>query len=175
MLPADRFNDDRGDAVRIRLEGVRNGLGVVVRERDGGVAEALRYAGGIGQPERGDARARFHQQRIDVPVIAAFELDGDVAFGEASGDAKSAHGGFGAGVNEPKHFHRRDEGANGFGQFDFAFRGRAEAGAIGEGAFEGFDDFRMAMAEQQKVPMSRCNRCIRCHRRRKCGSLRRAR
>ena len=70
-------------------------------------ANALRDARGIGDAERRHARSGLHQQRIDVAVVAAFELDGQVAPGEAARQAERAHGGFGAGIHQPHHLDGR--------------------------------------------------------------------
>ena len=34
-----------------------------------------RHAGGIGQPQCGDAGAGLHQQQVGMPVVAAFKFD----------------------------------------------------------------------------------------------------
>ena len=47
-------------------------------------AKRLRHALRVGDPQRRHARAGLHQQRIDVAVIAAFELDDQVAAGESA-------------------------------------------------------------------------------------------
>ena len=87
-----------------------------------------------------------------MAVIAAFELDGDVAAGEAAGDAQGAHGGCGAGVDQAHHLHGGHHGADGLGQFDFEFRGSAETGAAGQGFLNGVEDLRVAMADEQRAP-----------------------
>ena len=124
----------------------------VERQRDGGFGESLRDAGGVGDPQRRHAGAGLHQQRIDVAVIAAFELDGEIAAGEAARQAQRAHGRFGAGVHQPHHFHRGHGLRDQLGQFDFALGGRAEAGAGFEHLAQRVDHRRRAMAQQQRSP-----------------------
>ena len=124
-----RLDDHRGDLSAAFRERLLDGGDRIVRQRDGGFGERLRNARRIGDAERRHARSGFHQQRIDVPVIAAFELDGQVAAGESARHAQRAHGGFGAGIDQAHHFHRRHDLRDQLGQFDFAFGGRAETGA----------------------------------------------
>lgn len=61
-----------------------------------------------------------------MAVVAAFELDGEVAAGEAAGHAQGAHGGFGARVHQAHHLHGGDGGGDLFGELDFAFGGRSK-------------------------------------------------
>ena len=138
-------------------------------------ANACGHARGIGDAQRRHAGAGLHQQRIDVAVIAAFELDGQVAPGESARHAQRAHGGFGAGVHQAHHLHRRHGLRDQLRQLDFALGGRAEAGAD----FENLAQRRRSPAAgdgpASAAPRSTRNRCSRCRRRRRCASLRRAR
>ena len=115
-------------------------------------AKARGHAGGIGDAQRGHAGAGFDQQRIDVAVIAAFEFDGEIAAGESARHAQSAHGGFGAGVDQAHHFHGRNDLRDQLGQFDFVPGGRAEAGAGFENLAQRVDHRRRAMAQEQRPP-----------------------
>ncbi len=126
----------------------------------------LRNAGGIGKAESRDAGSGFDEQRIDVAVIAAFELDGEVAAGEAAGDAQGAHGGFGAGVDQAHHLHGGHDLADGLGELDFLFGGRAEAGAALQGFGESIEHSAVSGGRAAADPRSRCSRCTRCHRHR---------
>src|ERR1019366_5416246 len=84
--------------------------------------------------------------------IAAFELHRKVAAREPARRPYGRHGGFGAGVDQPHHFHARYGIADGFGQIDFPLRRRAEAGARFERLAHGFYDRRVAVPEQQRSP-----------------------
>ena len=68
-----------------------------------GDARAGRHA------ERHRARARLHQERVGVTVIAALELDDLVALGRRARDADRAHRRFGARADEAHPFHRRHQ------------------------------------------------------------------
>ena len=115
-------------------------------------ANDRRNAGGVGDAQRRHAGAGLDQQRIDVAVIAAFELDGEVAAGESARHAQRAHGGFGAGVDQAHHLHGRNDLRDQLGELDFALGGRAEAGAGFENIAQSVDDLRRTMAQQQRPP-----------------------
>ena len=140
------------DLVPTRAESVFHGACVVEGQSDGGVAERLGDAGGVGYTERRHARAGLHQQGIHVAVITSFELHYQIAPGEAAGQPYGRHGGFGPGADQARHLDGGHGVADGFGQLHLALGGRAETGAPGERAFEGVDDDRMTVAEQQRSP-----------------------
>ena len=133
-------------------EGLLDGFDRIEGQGDGGIGEARGDALRIRDPEGGHARAGLDEQGIDVAVIAAFELDDEVAAGEAAGQADRGHGGFGAGVDQAHHFDGRDGIADGCGELDFGFGGRAETGADVERSVDGGEDLGMAVAEQQRAP-----------------------
>ena len=56
-------------------------------------SHGVRHAGRVGDAEGGDAGAGLHQKAIGVAVVAAFELDDEIAAGGGAGDADGAHGG----------------------------------------------------------------------------------
>ena len=91
------LDDDGGDLLAASRRG-RRALGVVVGEDDGVRREVCGHAGGVGLAVGECAGAGGDEQRIDVAVVAAVELDDEVAFGEAAGEADGGHGGLGAGV-----------------------------------------------------------------------------
>ena len=62
-------------------------------------------AGGIRNAQRRHAGARLHQQRIDVAVITAFKLNGEIATGEAARQTQRAHRRLGTGVHQARHLH----------------------------------------------------------------------
>ena len=66
--------------------------------------------------------------------------------------AQRAHGGFGAGVHQPDHLHRRHRLRDQLRQFHFALGGRAEAGADFENLPQRVDHRRKTMPQQQRTP-----------------------
>src|SRR5215467_5501583 len=64
------------------------------------------------------SRARRHQQRVGMPVVAALELQDLLASGEAAGQAQRAHRGLGAGGDEAHLLDARDQADHAVGQLD---------------------------------------------------------
>src|SRR5690606_11779962 len=96
-----RLDDDAGygvvleslthliDIVEIKNQRVRGGIG--------------RYAGRAGVAEGERPRSRLHEQRVRMSVVAAFELDDEIAPGEAAREANGGHRRLGAGRDEAHH------------------------------------------------------------------------
>src|SRR5271165_41717 len=87
-----------------------------------------------------------------MAVIAALELDGECAAGKATRDTQRAHGGFGAGINQPHHLHRRNTLVDQLGQFEFASRGSTEAGAYLQDFLERVNDHFRPVTQHQRTP-----------------------
>ena len=73
-------------------------------------------------------------------MVAAVELDDDLASREAAGQAQGAHGGLGAGVEQPDHLHRRDQIDDPVGQLHLPGGGGAEGGTVGQRPGHGVPD-----------------------------------
>ena len=147
-----------------------NGRAMVVSAKRFG--HALR----VGDPERRHAGAGLHQQRIHVAVIAAFELDGEVAAGEAArhADARDMV------ASVPELTSRTISIDGTASQIASASSISCSVGApklvpISSACSQRREDLRMAVAQQQRTPGARHNRCTRCRRRRRGASPRRAR
>jgi hypothetical protein len=82
-----------------RIEVVESCEQRIVRNRNG-------HTGTGRNAERRRARPCLDEERIRVSVIAPFELDDAAALRCRAGDPQRAHGGLGAGVDEPNAFHR---------------------------------------------------------------------
>ena len=125
---------------------------IVVGQREG----ELRGLGGnacrAGDAERGDAGAGLDQQRVGVAVIAALELDDEVAAGEAAGQADGGHAGLGAGADEAHLLDGREAAADELGEVRLAGMGCAEAGAAASGFADRFDHRREGVAQDHRAP-----------------------
>ena len=88
-----------------------------------------------------------------MAVIAAGELDDDVAAGEAAGQANGAHRRLGAGLTpcEPSRW-TAPPATISSASSRFQLGRRAEAGAVVQRFLDGLDDARMAVAEDQRPP-----------------------
>jgi len=87
-----------------------------------------------------------------MAVIAAFEFDDDLASSGRASQANGRHGGFGAGADESHFLNGWIAGDNAFGEVDLGGGGGAEAGGVGCGALNGFDDRRKGVAEDHGAP-----------------------
>ena len=83
-----------------RREQRLSGRLVIERQHARAGGERLGHAGGGGPAEGGEPGARGHQQVIGVAVIAAGELDDQVAAGGGARHADGAHDRLGAGGDE---------------------------------------------------------------------------
>ena len=148
----DRLDDDRGDAALVLPERGLHGRQVVERQHDGRRREGLRHAGGVGDAERGGARARRDEEAVDVAVVAARELDDQVALGEGARGAHRAHVGLGAGAGHAQQLDRREGLLDGLGQLHLGHGRGAEGAAALEGALGRRDDLPAGVAEHQGAP-----------------------
>ena len=167
----DRLDEDRREVGAVLGErGVERGE-VVVRHDDRVGDGAGGHAGRTGQPERRDAAARLHEQRVEVAVVAARELDDLGAAGRAAREAHRGHRGLGARRHEPHLLDRRHARADRFGELDLTRRRRAERRAVGRRPLHRLDDRRIGVAEDRRAPrlhvveVRRGRRCRRCTRR----------
>ncbi len=87
-----------------------------------------------------------------MTVVAALELEDQIAAGEAAGEADGGHGGLGAAIDEADHLDGRHEGDDLFGQLDL-FRGwRAVVCPFADGTFDGLGHVRVGMTQDQRPP-----------------------
>ena len=124
----------------------------IIRQGERGVGEGFRHARGISDAESSHAAASLNEERIDVAVIAAFKLDGEIAASKSTSDAESGHGGFGPGIDQPDHLHRWNGVADFFRQLNFAFSRCAKTGADRESVLNGGEDLRMPMPDEHGAP-----------------------
>jgi hypothetical protein len=136
----DRLDEHRREVVAVLGEGGLDAGAVVERDHHRVGDGRGRDPRAPGEAERGDAAAGGHEQRIEVAVVAAGELQD---LGPVGGTAREAHGGhrgFGARRDQPHLFDRRDAVGDRLGELDFAWGGRAERRAVGRGAPHRVDD-----------------------------------
>ena len=155
-------------SLRIAAKRCAHGLDVVEGKRDREAGERLRHAGAVGLAVRERAAAGVDEQRIDVAVIAAVELDDLVASGEAARQPDARHRRLGAAVHHPHLFDRRHPAADQFRHLHFERIGNAEADAAAGGLRERHRSPPAAHARGSPAPRCRRSRCIRSHRRPRC-------
>ncbi len=109
-------------------------------------------SGGTGDAEGGDAGTGFDEESVGMAVITAFKLDDGVAASGGAGDADGGHGGFSAGADEAHFLNGGIAGDDAFGEVGLGSGGGSEAGGVGGGALNGFDDGRKGVAEDHGTP-----------------------
>ena len=87
-----------------------------------------------------------------MAVIAAFELNRQIAAGETASDSKRAHRRFCPGIDETNQFHAWHRLPDQFGEDNFAFRRSPKTRADFKHFPQRVDDGLWAMAEQQWSP-----------------------
>ena len=88
-VPRDRLDEHGREPLAVALDSRGRGNDVVVRRDDRVGGHASGHARARRDAERGDARARIGQQRVDMAVVAAGELEDAIAARVARGRAGS--------------------------------------------------------------------------------------
>ena len=123
---------------------------VVVARGQREAGERARDAGRARNAERRDARARRDEKRVGVPVVAARELQDEVAARRAAREAHRAHRGFRARGHEPHLLHRRERLRDALGELDLALRRRAVGRAARQRAAHGRQDRPVRVPEDER-------------------------
>ena len=126
-IAGNRLDDDAGEFIADFVECLLECVDVVVGQGHRVLRQDLGYTGRARHTKSERARAGLNQQRIRMPVVAAFKFDDLVAAGGPAGETNSAHGGFGTRVTHAQQIHRGHVAANNFCHFAFDLRGAAEA------------------------------------------------
>ena len=133
-------------------KGVFKLLYVVVFQHQGMLDHFGRHAGAGGCAESGQTRASLYQQRISMAVVAALKLDELAAARGTTRQADGTHAGFGSRTDQSNHVHAGDQLKDFFGQFDLALGRCPEREAVEGGFLNGFDDNRIAVAQDHWTP-----------------------
>jgi hypothetical protein len=112
----DRFDDDRRDGVRVGVDQRVDRRHAVVAREQRLLGHWRRDTGAGRDTQRHRAGPGFHQERIGVPVIAALELDDQLAPRERPRDADGAHRRFSAGADETHTLQRWHQRADAFAE-----------------------------------------------------------
>ena len=109
-------------------------------------------ASGVRVTLRECARARLHEERVDVTVVAAGELNNLMTTREAARETDGGHRGFGAAVGHADLLHRRETSEQELGHLDLERIRRAEARSAVEGIADGVADLGVVMAMDGRPP-----------------------
>ena len=95
-VPRQRRDDDGCDTPSVAAQQFGDRVQVVVARDQGVGGDRFRHAWAVWNAQRGGARARLHEERIPMPVIAAGELDDPVATRRSTRQPQGAHRGLGS-------------------------------------------------------------------------------
>src|SRR5262249_37567357 len=98
------------------------------------------------------ARARLHEQRVRVAVIAALELDDPRPAGEAACEAKCSHRRLRPGGTQPAHLRPRGHPPDQRGQLDPPLGRRPDREPRERGPETGRQDGRVRVPEDERPP-----------------------
>ena len=130
----------------------RDGVDVVVGQHDRVAGDARRDARGRRDPERHQPRAGAREQRVDVAVVVAGELDQPVAARRGARQPHGAHRGLGAGGDEAHHLDRR-HGVHDLGrEVDLALGRGAERRPACERIGDGGERLGVGVPEEERPP-----------------------
>ena len=122
-----RLENNGGNFFRIFAKHASDGFDIIERNRNCEIRERFGNAGAVGLAVRQTAAAGFHEERIDVAVVAAVELDDLGASRETAGKAQTRHRRLGAAVDHPNLFEGRHPLAEKVCHFYFERIGRSKA------------------------------------------------
>ena len=151
-VAGDRLDDDRGDLVAVPLDGRLDRRQVVVAREQRVGRDRRRDAGAGRHAERHRARARLHEERVRVAVIAALELDDLVALRGRARDPDRAHRGFRARADEAHALHGRHQRRDPLREPRLELRGRAEARAARRGGGQRLQQPLRRVAVDERSP-----------------------
>src|SRR4029453_10960949 len=123
----DRLEDHRCDLISVLVKCFSQKIDIIERQRNCEIDKCLRYSGAAGLAVRQSTAARLHEQRVNVSMITAIELDDFLAAGECAGEPYTGHGRFCAAVDHPHLFDRWHPLADQFRHLDFEQVGYSEA------------------------------------------------
>ena len=125
---------------------------VVVRRDDRVRGDRRRHAQRGRDPERRQSGAGFGEQRVDVAVVAAGELEDTVAAGEAARQPDRAHRRLRAGRDETNALDGRNRVDDLRGELDLALGRRAEGRAVARRGDDRIHGLGIRVPEEQRPP-----------------------
>ena len=150
-VAGDRFDEDGGDAILVLGEQRLNGFEIVVGSDQRLFGRRRGHTRRVRSAERQGSRARLHQERVRVAVVAALELDEQVTTGRGSRQAQRAHRGLGTRVDEAHHLDRTEARGDAIRQAQLAGGGRAERGSGVHGVVQGLTDLGVTVTQDQRA------------------------
>ena len=146
------LDDDPGDLRALPFEHAAQLAHIVVVQYQRLCRRFLGHARRARMAEGEGAGAGFHQQRVGMPVVAAFELDDQLAAGEAAREADRGHRRLGARGHQAHALDRRHELADALGELRFFRRWRAVGQRARGCRLHRSDDCGVGVSEQHRAP-----------------------
>ena len=147
----DRLDGDDGDPPRVLPEEPLDGVEVVVLRRERRLRELGRDARRAGDPERREAGAGRDEERVGVAVVAAGELQDEVAPRRGAREAHRAHRRLGPRGDEADLLHGRDEAGDALGELHLGAARRAVRRPAREGSTDRGGDRLRHVAEEVRA------------------------
>src|SRR5215211_3357447 len=151
-VPGDGLDDDAGQPLAVLGHRCRSRVQFVVGADDRVGGDLGGHSRRRGDRQGCDPRARLRQQRVDVAVVAAGELQHAVAVRRATCEPDRAHRRLRARRDQAHHLDRRHGVHDLLGEQDLALGRRAEAGTSHGRLAHGVDRLRIGVPEDQGAP-----------------------
>src|ERR1043166_2752943 len=123
---------------------------MVERQRNGEIGKCLWNACATRLAMGKRAAAGFHQERIDMAVVATVELDDLLATGEPARKPDAGHRCFRPAVYHPHFLDRRHPGADQFRELDFEWVRNSEAQSARPGVAHRINNRSRRMTQDRK-------------------------
>ena len=148
----NRLQNHAGDLLAKLLKTGFQAAYIVIRQHDGVLREIGRHArrAGVGKGEQ--AAARFHQQAVGMPVVAAFKLHNLVAPRVATRQANGRHCRLRARRHQAQTLHAGHNFGDFFGDDDFRLRGRTKRQPAQRRLAHRFNHFGMRVPHNRGTP-----------------------
>ena len=151
-VPGDRLDEDGREPLAVARARRRDAVDVVEPADDRVGGDARGDTRRRGDAERHHAGPGAREQRVDVAVVAARELDHAVAARHGPGQPQRAHRRLRARADEPHHLDRRHGVDDLGGELDLRLGRRAEGRPAVGGGVHGCEGLRVRVPEEQRPP-----------------------
>jgi len=151
-ISGNRFHNNARDFISLFLHKRDHCFRVIVRQRNRMFHKTFGNPRTSGNSQSCHTRPGFHEQGICMTMIAAVKFDNGVPACVCPCQPDRAHGGLGAGTDQPHHFHRGNSLNNHLCQPHFQNSGRAKTGSLRQHMFQKADHLFVPMSQNHGTP-----------------------
>ena len=151
-VAGDRLDDEARDPLPMPVERALERGNVVERDRQRQRREVGWDAGASGDAEGQDARSRLDEQRVDVAVVAALDLEDAAAVRGGAGEPNRRHRGLGSGGHKAHLLARGYGGDHAARELGFELGRRAEGRPLPRLIAQRRDHARVGVTDDQRTP-----------------------